>query len=243
MAYSIIRVAKVKSKTNTKGIQKHVQRQNKNYENMDIDLEKSYLNYDLVNDSPIDYNQKIEEKIEQNYNGKRKIRKDAVKHIDGLITSGNEFFKNQTLEETKQFFEHAKTFLEQEYGKDNLLYATVHMDEKTPHMHYGVVPITEDGRLSAKEVLGNKKALTEFQDRFNEHINSCGYDLSRGITRGVTPRRHEQISRYKNLTDYHKEEYEHESRKLDRIKQESEEVMEQVSKCFRCSKKAYKCPI
>ena len=38
MAYSIIRVAKVKSKTNTKGIQKHVQRQNKNYENMDIDL-------------------------------------------------------------------------------------------------------------------------------------------------------------------------------------------------------------
>ncbi|MDM6469846.1 plasmid recombination protein, partial [Staphylococcus aureus] len=78
-------------------------------------------------DSPIDYNQKIEEKIEQNYNGKRKIRKDAVKHIDGLITSGNEFFKNQTLEETKQFFEHAKTFLEQEYGKDNLLYATVHM--------------------------------------------------------------------------------------------------------------------
>ncbi len=87
MAYSIIRVAKVKSKTNTKGIQKHVQRQNKNYENMDIDLEKSYLNYDLVNDSPIDYNQKIEEKIEQNYNGKRKIRKDAVKHIDGLITS------------------------------------------------------------------------------------------------------------------------------------------------------------
>ncbi|MBG3829498.1 plasmid recombination protein, partial [Staphylococcus aureus] len=139
MAYSIIRVAKVKSKTNTKGIQKHVQRQNKNYENMDIDLEKSYLNYDLVNDSPIDYNQKIEEKIEQNYNGKRKIRKDAVKHIDGLITSGNEFFKNQTLEETKQFFEHAKTFLEQEYGKDNLLYATVHMDEKTPHMHYGVV--------------------------------------------------------------------------------------------------------
>ncbi len=36
--------------------------------------------------------------------------------------------------------------------------------EITPHMHYGVVPITKDGRLSAKEVVGNKKALTEFQD-------------------------------------------------------------------------------
>ncbi len=49
--------------------------------------------------------------------------------------------------------------LEQEYEKGNLLYATVHLDEKTPHMHYGVVPITTDGRLSAKEVVGNKKPL------------------------------------------------------------------------------------
>ena len=64
MSYSIIRVARVKSKTNTTGIQKHVQRENKNYENDDIDLEKSYLNYDLVNDSDIDFNQKIDEKIE-----------------------------------------------------------------------------------------------------------------------------------------------------------------------------------
>ncbi|RIM06314.1 plasmid recombination enzyme, partial [Staphylococcus cohnii] len=99
------------------------------------------------------------------YTGKRKIRTDAIKHIDGLITSDNDFFDNQTPEDTKQFFEYAKAFLEQEYGKDNLLYATVHMDEKTPHMHYGVVPITDDGRLSAKEVVGNKKALTAFQDR------------------------------------------------------------------------------
>ncbi|NEE69798.1 MobV family relaxase, partial [Staphylococcus aureus] len=151
MSYSIIRIAKVKSKTNTRGIQKHVQRQNKNYENLDIDLENSYLNYDLVNDNLIDFNQKIDEKIEQNYKGKRKIRKDAVKHIDGLITSDNSFFEQLTPEETKMFFEHAKSFLEQEYGKDNLLYATVHMDELTPHMHYGIVPITEDGRLSAKE--------------------------------------------------------------------------------------------
>ncbi|GAB5812359.1 hypothetical protein JMUB7546_26810 [Staphylococcus aureus] len=46
-------------------------------------------------------------------------------------------------------------------------------------MHYGVIPITKDGRLSAKEVVGNKKALTEFQDRFNTYINKQGYDLKR----------------------------------------------------------------
>ena len=236
MSYSIIRIAKVKSKTNTRGIQKHVQRQNKNYENLDIDLENSYLNYDLVNDNLIDFNQKIDEKIEQNYKGERKIRKDAVKHIDGLITSDNSFFKQLTPEETKMFFEHAKSFLEQEYGKDNLLYATVHMDELTPHMHYGVVPITKDGRLSAKEVAGNKKALMEFQDRFNEYINSCGYELSRGISRKLMPRQHEQVSRYKQLTDYHKEEYERQSQKLDHIKQESKEVMEKYQNALNVLK-------
>lgn len=90
MSYSIIRVVKVKSKTNTRGIQ----RENKNYENIDIDLSKSYLNYDLVNDTKFDFNKKINEKIEQNYKGKRKIRTDAIKHIDGLITSDNVFLIN-----------------------------------------------------------------------------------------------------------------------------------------------------
>ena len=65
MSYSIIRVAKVKSNTNTIGLQKHIQRENKNYENMDIDLEQSHLNYDLVNDNPIDYNATINKKIEE----------------------------------------------------------------------------------------------------------------------------------------------------------------------------------
>lgn len=90
MSYSIIRVVKVKSKTNTRGIQ----RENKDYENIDIDLSKSYLNYDLVNDTKFDFNKKIDEKIEKNYKGKRKIRTDAIKHIDGLITSDNVFLIN-----------------------------------------------------------------------------------------------------------------------------------------------------
>lgn len=90
MSYSIIRVVKVKSKTNTRGIQ----RENKNYENIDIDLSKSYLNYDLVNDTKFDFNKKNDEKIEKNYKGKRKIRTDAIKHIDGLITSDNVFLIN-----------------------------------------------------------------------------------------------------------------------------------------------------
>lgn len=237
MSYSIVRVSKVKSGTNTTGIQKHVQRENNNYENEDIDHSKTHLNYDLVNDNKQNFNNLIEEKIEQNYTAKRKIRTDAVKHIDGLITSDNEFFNNQTPEDTKRFFEHAKDFLEQEYGKDNLLYATVHMDEKTPHMHYGVVPITDDGRLSAKEVVGNKKALTDFQDRFNEHVKQRGYDLQRGQSRQVTNAKHEQMSQYKQKTDYYKQEYKRESQKLDHVKQKNDELSQEYQKSLNVLKK------
>lgn len=236
MSYSIVRVSKVKSGTNTTGIQKHVQRENNNYENEDIDHSKTHLNYDLVNNNKRNFNDLIDEKIEQNYTGKRKIRTDAVKHVDGLITSDNEFFNNQTPEDTKQFFEHAKSFLEEEYGKDNLLYATVHMDEKTPHMHYGVVPITTDGRLSAKEVVGNKKALTEFQDRFNEHVKQQGYELERGQSRQVTNAKHEQMSQYKQKTEYHKQEYERESQKLDHIRQNNDKLMQEYQKSLNTLK-------
>ncbi|GAB5649907.1 hypothetical protein JMUB7520_26570 [Staphylococcus aureus] len=214
MSYSIIRVVKVKSKTNTRGIQ----RENKNYENIDIDLSKSYLNYDLVNDTKFDFNKKIDEKIEKNYKGKRKIRTDAIKHIDGLITSDNVFLINYLKKRQNSFFKHAKAFLEEEYGKENLLYATVHMDEITPHMHYGVIPITKDGRLSAKEVVGNKKALTEFQDRFNTYINKQGYDLKRGISRQLTKEKHDQVSGYKQKTEYHKQMYMREKQIEDHLK-------------------------
>ena len=62
MSYSIVRVSKVKSGTNTTGIQKHVQRENNNYENEDIDHSKTYLNYDLVNANKQNFNNLIDEK-------------------------------------------------------------------------------------------------------------------------------------------------------------------------------------
>ena len=230
MSHSIIRIAKVKSKVNSTGIQKHIQRENENYENVDIDLEKTHMNYDLVNDDKINLNDEIEKKIAENYQGKRKIRTDAIKHVDGLITSDNDFFKDKSQDEIRAFFEHSKEFIENEYGKNNLLYVTVHMDEKTPHMHFGIVPITHDGRLSAKEVIGNKKALTEFQDRFNEHVNDKGYDLERGEPKHKTKRKHFEVQRYKEKTKVYEKSYEHVLEKYEKIVSNTDKVLEQKKK-------------
>lgn len=204
MSYSIARVAKVKSGVNTTGIQKHVQRENKNYNNKDIDPEKTEQNYDLIHgQEKQNYKELIENRIEEGYTGKRKIRSDAIRHVDGIITSDNEFFNDMDPDQVKQYFQDSLEFLEAEYGKENMLYATVHLDESTPHMHFGFVPLTEDGRLSAKEVVGNKKALTQFQDRYNKFMNKKGYDLERGESKQVTKKKHQDMDKYKQGTKYH----------------------------------------
>lgn len=206
VSYSIARVAKVKGGVNTSGIQKHVQRENEHYNNKDIDHEKTALNYDLIHgQEKQNYKELIEKRLAEGYNGKRKIRSDAIKHVDGVITSDHDFFKGMDQSKVNRFFQDSKEFLEQEYGKENMLYATVHLDEATPHMHFGFVPLTKDGRLSAKEVIGNKQALTRFQDRFHEFVKERGYDLERGESKLVTDKRHQEMDKFKESTKYHKE--------------------------------------
>ena len=47
-------------------------------------------------------------------------------------------------------------------------------------MHLSFVPLTPDGRLSAKEIVGNKKKLSWWQDKFWEHMVVKYSDLERG---------------------------------------------------------------
>src|SRR5690625_2758644 len=117
--------------------------------------------------------------------------------------------------DTEYFFEDTLEFLKEEFGEKNLVYATVHLDEKTPHMHFGFVPITEDGRLSAKEMIGNKKQMSALQDKFNEFVNEKGYEMQRGEASIVSEREHQRVETFKKETDYHKKE-------LDNVKRSEE---------------------
>ena len=225
MSYSILRLSKVKGSNNTKGIQKHCQRENKNYQNPDINSMMTQFNYDLINDKQINYNQTIDEKIDANYSGNRKIRSDAIRHVDGIITSDSDFFKGLTPREERQFFKDSLEFLKEEYGEENMVYATVHVDEKTPHMHFGFVPLTDDGRLSAKEKLGNKKAMTELQDRFNSFIKEQGHDLERGISKSLTQAEHKQMETLKKETDYHENQLKEIQEKYKKIDSELDELV------------------
>ena len=52
--------------------------------------------------------------------------------------------------DTREYFQTAIDFFAERYGSKNLMYAQVHLDERTPHMHLGIVPFDKDNKLTAK---------------------------------------------------------------------------------------------
>lgn len=195
MSYAVVRMQKMKAH-DLKGIQFHNQRERESRTNSDIDKERSHENYDLVHDGKIDYNQHVKEIIESQKTGTRKTRKDAVLVNELLVTSDKNFFDRLDPTEQKRFFEESYKLFSERYGEQNIAYATVHMDEKTPHMHVGVVPM-RDGKLQGKNVF-NRQELLWLQDKFPEHMQKLGFDLERG-EKGST-REHLETREFKKQT-------------------------------------------
>lgn len=130
-----------------------------------------------------------------------KRRKDAVLCIEYLITASPEAFKRHggSLSDTGDgYFSDALKWLKKRHGAANVLSATVHLDETTPHLVAYVVPKTPDGRLTARHFLGGPKVLRAMQDSFHA---ACA--ASKGLLRGVrgSNAKHESIKAfYANMT-------------------------------------------
>jgi hypothetical protein len=196
MSFAVIHMKKMKA-PDVKGIQIHNQREKEGHSNFDIDKSRSHLNYDLLNDARINYSDRIQKEIDERYTGTKKIRKDAVKLCSFLVTSDKEFFDGLSPEEEKRYFQESLTFLQERYGKENMIYAVVHKDEKTPHMHVGMVPITEGGKFAAKEFFGKRSELQQLQDTFHGHVAKIGFSLERGVS---SDKKHVEPKRWKALS-------------------------------------------
>ena len=187
MAFAILRFKKRKGGS-VASCERHNERKKAAYKsNPDIDIEKADLNYHLVDPPKYTYTRELNQKIKDA--GCRK-RKDSVIMIETLITASPEFMNELPDEEQKEFFERALGFMSERIGKDKIISAIVHMDEKTPHMHLSFCPITSDGRLSAKDILGNQKKLSEWQTEFHDCMSERWPDLERGRSAIETHRKH-----------------------------------------------------
>ena len=184
--YAILPFAKYKG-PEIGHIEAHNERTKEKYaSNPDVDTSRSHFNYHLVQPER-KYRAEAEHQIAE---AGCRTRKDSVRVVEALVTASPEFFKVKKKAEVRAFFEEAHRFIEKYQSKDTIISAVVHMDEKTPHMHLSFVPLTEDGRLCAKEIVGNKKKLTQWQDRFWEHMVKKYPDLERGESAGETGRDH-----------------------------------------------------
>ena len=184
--YGILRFAKYKG-PEISNIEAHNERKKEKYaSNPDKDNSRKNLNYHLI--EPNGKYRAESNRLIKEYGCR--TRKDSVRVVEVLITATPEFFKGKKKSEIRAYFQTALEFIEKYQDSKTILSAVVHMDEKTPHMHLSFVPITQDGRLCAKEILGNKKKLIWWQDEFWKHIVEKYPDLERGEAASMTGREH-----------------------------------------------------
>jgi hypothetical protein len=225
LSYIICNMRKFKN-ADLKGLQIHNQREKESHTNPDIDESRTKLNYDLLHQQKIDYKAIINEHISKNVETNRAIRKDAVRCCSFMISASPEFFEGLSPEREKAFFQSNLAFLQERYGKENVMYAAVHKDEKTPHMHVGVVPITKEKKLSAKQIF-NKVEMKQLQEAIGRHNEKWG------LLRGEP-----SDKKYLEMNQFKREALKQEIKELEIQKAEHEQASKQIEERLEDLKEA-----
>lgn len=149
----------------------------------------------------------------------KKLRKDSVKAIEMTLHASGDWFDNATEKERIEWIRRGKAFAENKFGKENILSASLHDDETTPHIHILAVPLVfkerakrgraRKGRegverkpqppawgLSAKDFIGGSKHQHEkLQTEWWEAVADLG--LRRGIPKKITGARNMSPAQYR----------------------------------------------
>lgn len=125
--------------------------------------------------------ERVNKRITEGYTSKKAIRKDAVRRLDIILTGSHERMLDigKDTATLKEWMVENYRFLGKTYGRANIVSFVVHMDETTPHIHATIVPLTKDGRLCAKEIVGDKYQLEKLQDAYAEAMKPFG--MERGL--------------------------------------------------------------
>lgn len=142
---------------------------NRTYKNQEIDHSKTYLNYNLAPEHKgmTDY-EFMKKRCEE---FKILKRKDVNWLVSWVITMPADYTGNKAL-----FFREAYNFMENRYGKDNVVSAYVHLDETSPHMHFCFVPVIFDKKkqeykVNAKQCI-NKVELKQIHPEMQEYLEN-----------------------------------------------------------------------
>ncbi|WP_172463380.1 MobV family relaxase [Priestia endophytica] len=228
MSYAIFRVQGIKTLSDLRGLGKH-NAERVSETNLDIDKERSRENIELIEcDSYLQKFNDITVEMKEEHNERmRTVRKDRIKSFESAINSAHndvaceflfssdeEFFKGMSKEQVESWARDSLEFVAKDIGitKDKIIHASVHMDEKTPHLHVVAVPVVKayDGRrkqevlqINRKQFIKTREDLSKLQDTYHQRMNEKGYKLERGDTKNA---RHERVLEFKEKTNYHEQE-------------------------------------
>ena len=207
--YAIFRSQPIMTLSDLKQIGSHNKREKQAYKsNPDIKLEMSKYNVELV---PLaekyvkgfynitkDYQKEHEERQKTEREDRKKkfnVMLDNSRNVvadELLFTATNRFFRNMSNEDLMKWANTCMEFVYEDLGytKEQVLHATLHVDEKTPHIHCVVVPLvkkldkrsnTERYTISKKQYIKDKFHLSQLQDKYHQRLTEKGFDLERGI--------------------------------------------------------------
>lgn len=169
-AYAIMRAKKLNSMGTVAAALQHCYRER---ETPNADQERTPDNEHLAARSTDEAMGRLRELLPE------KRRKDAVLAVEYVMTASPEWWKTASSDQQQAFFTRSVEWLADKYGADRIITATVHRDETSPHLSAFVVPLTQDGRLSAKEFIGNRTKMSQDQTSYAERVADLG--LERGI--------------------------------------------------------------
>lgn len=128
--------------------------------------------------------------------GVKRVRKDAVTHL--TVYASMPDYAKRSEDERTEFARLLKNFLEKKYGEGNVVDIRWHFDESSPHLHATVVPITQDGRLCAKELFApTKKSMEKWQREYYAQVAAplhystpdFGHSAEKGYTKSTVATR------------------------------------------------------
>ena len=146
--------------------------------NEEIDLDKTHLNYDLVESNKNLY-QRVKDRVEE-VRAVSRIQKNSVVDYSNIITVPKEQFEKWGLDKSKKYLEEVYNYFCEEFGKENVVSAKVHLDETTPHMHLHFVPVNkENGKLQARALMTPVR-INKIHTEAPKYLQEKGFEVERG---------------------------------------------------------------
>lgn len=251
MNYGIFRVQGINTLNDLAQIGSHNKREKKAYKsNPEIKLELTKNNVELVplkekyvkgfKELTKEYKKQHEEKQKTERDDRKRSYTEMLNKSKSVVadelmfTATNKFFKDMSKEQILEWANTCMDFVYNDLGykKEQVLHATLHLDEKTPHIHCVVVPLvkkldkrtnTERLTISKKQYIKNNLHLSELQDIYNLRLREKGYELERGIK--GSSREHQNVREFKKTTRYYEGKVETINKNLDQAMTDFEEKM------------------